>query len=87
MLKHKIQLSIVVITEISSISEELRLGFEKDSSFKGMLAVVRGTEEHNIRAQLGERELSVEEQVDCLIDQATDPNILGRTFVGWEPWM
>ncbi|XP_060730052.1 DNA-dependent protein kinase catalytic subunit isoform X1 [Tachysurus vachellii] len=68
-------------------SEELRLGFEKDTSFKGMLAVVRGTEEHNIRARLGERELSVEEQVDCLIDQATDPNILGRTFAGWEPWM
>ncbi|KAG7330004.1 hypothetical protein KOW79_006226 [Hemibagrus wyckioides] len=68
-------------------SEELRLGFEKDPSFKGMLAVVRGTEEHNIRARLGERELSVEEQVDCLIDQATDPNILGRTYIGWEAWM
>lgn len=52
-----------------------------------MLAVARGTEEHNIRARLGEKELSVEEQVDCLIDQATDPNILGRTYVGWEPWM
>ncbi|TSL34570.1 DNA-dependent protein kinase catalytic subunit [Bagarius yarrelli] len=68
-------------------SEELWLGFEKDSAFKGMQAVVRGTEEHNIRARLKEKELSVEEQVDCLIDQATDPNILGRTFAGWEPWM
>ncbi|XP_053349394.1 DNA-dependent protein kinase catalytic subunit [Clarias gariepinus] len=69
------------------LCEELRLGFEKDPVFKGMLAVARGTEEHNIRARLGEKELSVEEQVDCLIDQATDPNILGRTFAGWEPWM
>ncbi|XP_060788690.1 DNA-dependent protein kinase catalytic subunit-like isoform X1 [Neoarius graeffei] len=68
-------------------SEELRLGFEKDPVFKGMMTVARGTEEHNIRARLGEQELSVEEQVDCLIDQAADPNILGRTFVGWEPWM
>lgn len=80
-------MSTVVITEIFSISEELRLGFEKDTLFKDMLVVVRGTEEHNIRARLGERELSVEEQVDCLIDQATDPSILGRTYVGWEAWM
>lgn len=71
----------------SSISEELRLGFEKDPAFKGMVAVARGFEQHNIRARLGETELSVEEQVDCLIDQATDPNILGRTYAGWEPWM
>ncbi|KAI5104092.1 DNA-dependent protein kinase catalytic subunit [Silurus meridionalis] len=68
-------------------SEELRLGFEKDPAFKGMLEVARGTTEHNIRAQLGETDLSVEEQVNCLIDQATDANILGRTFTGWEPWM
>lgn len=80
-------LSSLFLTDIFSISEELRLGFEKDPVFKGMLAVARGTEEHNIRARLGEKELSVEEQVDCLIDQATDPNILGRTFTGWEPWM
>lgn len=77
----------MVETGIFSTSEELRLGFEKDQVFKGMLAVARGSEEHNVRARLRETELSVEEQVDCLIDQATDPNILGRTFAGWEPWM
>uniref|UniRef100_A0A8B9LUH8 DNA-dependent protein kinase catalytic subunit n=1 Tax=Astyanax mexicanus TaxID=7994 RepID=A0A8B9LUH8_ASTMX len=68
-------------------SEELRLGFEKAAAFKGMLAVARGSEEHNIRARLGEKDLSVEHQVDCLIDQATDANLLGRVWVGWEPWM
>ena len=30
---------------------------------------------------------SVKEQVDCLVDQATDPNILGRTYGGWAPWV
>ncbi|XP_066538129.1 DNA-dependent protein kinase catalytic subunit [Hoplias malabaricus] len=69
------------------ISEELRLGFEKTSAFKGMLAVARGSEENNIRARLGEKDLSVEEQVDCLIDQATDANLLGRVWIGWEPWI
>lgn len=30
---------------------------------------------------------SVEEQVACLIDQATDENLLGRAWVGWEPFL
>uniref|UniRef100_A0A4W4HUH9 DNA-dependent protein kinase catalytic subunit n=1 Tax=Electrophorus electricus TaxID=8005 RepID=A0A4W4HUH9_ELEEL len=68
-------------------SEELRLGFEKDPVFEYMLAVARGSEEHNIRARLGVKDLSVDEQVDCLIDQATDANLLGRAWIGWEPWI
>uniref|UniRef100_A0AAR2IVV3 DNA-dependent protein kinase catalytic subunit n=1 Tax=Pygocentrus nattereri TaxID=42514 RepID=A0AAR2IVV3_PYGNA len=68
-------------------SEELCLGFEKAAAFNAMQAVVRGSEEHNIRARLGEKDLSVEDQVDCLIDQATDPNLLGRVWIGWEPWI
>lgn len=52
-----------------------------------MVAVARGQESHNIRARHKEKDLSVEEQVECLIDQATDPNILGRVWVGWEPWI
>ncbi|XP_071387705.1 DNA-dependent protein kinase catalytic subunit [Centroberyx affinis] len=68
-------------------SEELKLGFEKDAAFKGMQSVALGTEEHNIRAKLAAEGLSVEKQVDCLLDQATDPNILGRVWQGWEPWL
>ncbi|XP_019130385.2 DNA-dependent protein kinase catalytic subunit isoform X1 [Larimichthys crocea] len=67
-------------------SEELKLGFEKDSAFSGMQAVALGTEEHNIRAKLPAAGLSVEKQVDCLLDQAMDPNVLGRVWAGWEPW-
>lgn len=68
-------------------SEELKLGFEKDEAFSGMQAVALGAKEHNRRAQLPAEGLTVEKQVDCLLDQATDPNVLGRTWVGWEPWM
>ncbi|XP_037613149.1 DNA-dependent protein kinase catalytic subunit isoform X1 [Sebastes umbrosus] len=68
-------------------SEELKLGFEKDTAFAGMQAVALGTEEHNIRARLPAAGLSVEKQVDCLLDQAMDPNVLGRVWVGWEPWI
>uniref|UniRef100_A0A3P8SHR1 DNA-dependent protein kinase catalytic subunit n=1 Tax=Amphiprion percula TaxID=161767 RepID=A0A3P8SHR1_AMPPE len=68
-------------------SEELKLGFEKDGAFAGMQSVALGTEEHNIRAKLPAAGLSVEKQVDCLLDQAMDPNVLGRVWVGWEPWI
>ncbi|KAM6908435.1 DNA-dependent protein kinase catalytic subunit [Lycodopsis pacificus] len=67
-------------------SEELKLGFEKDAAFPGMESVVLGSKEHNIRAKLPAAGLSVEKQVDCLLDQAMDPNVLGRVYVGWEAW-
>lgn len=68
-------------------SEELKLGFEKDEAFSGMQAVALGAKEHNVRAQLPAEGLTVEKQVDCLLDQATDPNVLGRAWAGWEPWV
>ncbi|XP_070708776.1 DNA-dependent protein kinase catalytic subunit [Pempheris klunzingeri] len=68
-------------------SEELKLGFEKDGAFSGMQSVALGTEEHNVRARLPAANLSVEKQVDCLLDQAMDPNVLGRVWAGWEPWV
>nr|QOY44576.1 DNA-dependent protein kinase catalytic subunit [Alvinella pompejana] len=49
--------------------------------------VVLGDPEHDIRAKLPPKCLTVEEQVACLINQATDGNILSRVFCGWEPWM
>ncbi|XP_055968392.1 DNA-dependent protein kinase catalytic subunit [Sorex fumeus] len=67
--------------------DELFLGHEKDPAFGDYTAVARGSSEHNIRAREPETGLSEEAQVKCLIDQATDPNILGRTWIGWEPWM
>ena len=51
-----------------------------------MKAVLMGDHRVNLRACVGEQCKNVEEQVDCLIDHATDSNILGRTWVGWEPW-
>ncbi len=54
---------------------------------KALKEIVRGSREHNIRARVGARCASVKEQVDCLVDQATDPNILGRTYWGWAPFI
>ncbi|RMC15431.1 hypothetical protein DUI87_07622 [Hirundo rustica rustica] len=67
--------------------DELRLGHEKSPAYKDFAAVARGNSNHDIRAKEPEDGLSEETQVRCLIDQATDPNILGRVWEGWEPWM
>ncbi|XP_054250756.1 DNA-dependent protein kinase catalytic subunit [Indicator indicator] len=67
--------------------DELRLGHEKSLSYNDFAAVARGHADHNIRAKEPEHGLSEETQVRCLIDQATDPNLLGRVWEGWEPWM
>ncbi|XP_069777633.1 DNA-dependent protein kinase catalytic subunit isoform X2 [Narcine bancroftii] len=67
--------------------EELRLGHEKSEVYKNYIAVTKGDERYNIRAREPDEGLSVEQQVECLIDQATDPNILGRVWIGWEAWM
>eukprot|EP01018_Ginkgo_biloba_P019264 Gb_14393 [translate_table: standard] len=50
--------------------------------------IVRGKPECNIRARI-QRGIceNIEDQVDCLIDQATDPNLVGRIWVGWQPWI
>lgn len=31
--------------------------------------------------------MTVEEQVKCLIDIATDSSILGASFIGFQPWL
>ena len=45
---------------------------------------VRGGRE-SVRRNCAEDGLSPEDQADCLIEHATDPNILGRTWIGWLP--
>lgn len=66
--------------------DELRLGHPRNVGLKAFENVAMGDKD-NIRAGLPESGLTPEEQIAALIDQATDPNILGRTWAGWEPWV
>ena len=68
-------------------SDELRLGHSRNAALKAFEMVALGDKHENIRAKLQATGLTEEEQVAALIDQAMDPNILGRTWAGWEPWM
>ncbi|XP_040828526.1 DNA-dependent protein kinase catalytic subunit [Ochotona curzoniae] len=67
--------------------DELLLGHENTPAFRDLQAVAAGNKDHDIRAREPKSGLSAETQVKCLINQATDPNLLGRTWAGWEPWL
>ncbi|XP_017763674.1 PREDICTED: DNA-dependent protein kinase catalytic subunit-like [Eufriesea mexicana] len=59
-----------------------------DKYFDRYYIIVNGDDDiKRTRAKMKNNYLTPEEQVECLLDQATDLNILGRTFVGWEPWL
>ena len=66
---------------------DLERGFKTKPEFKCMKSVLLGDTSVNMRACVSKQCDSIEEQVACLIDHATDSNILGRTYVGWEPWV
>jgi DNA-dependent protein kinase catalytic subunit len=47
--------------------------------------VVDGSDVDSRRSRVGRWCSGVREQVECLIEQATDINVLGRTYMGWTP--
>ncbi len=53
--------------------------------------IVRGdpkySERAKIKAGVSGRLATVQQQVECLLDQATDPNILGRVWRGWRAYL
>lgn len=49
--------------------------------------IVAGDINLHKRTKLPTGLVTAEEQIICLIDQATDPNLLGRIFAGWAPWV
>ena len=48
--------------------------------------VVLGTKD-SLRSTLPDTNLSIEQQVDVLVEQATDPCLLGWAFPGWRPYL
>lgn len=55
--------------------------------YRGYLKLLKGDEQSNIRARLPDENLNVGEQIQCLIDLASDPAILGVTYGGFQPWI
>jgi DNA-dependent protein kinase catalytic subunit len=69
------------------VSTELANGHEGKPFFKSIVALAKGDPERNIRARVGDTCEDVNEQVQCLIDLATDKSILGVAWSGWQSFM
>eukprot|EP00048_Salpingoeca_helianthica_P009248 m.132741 g.132741 ORF g.132741 m.132741 type:complete len:3967 (+) comp14817_c0_seq1:97-11997(+) len=67
--------------------EELRLGHAREAWFDTIVRAVLGTDHPTRRGSVGAQCADVAEQVMCLVDQASDPALLGRAWAGWEPWV
>ncbi|KAJ3665343.1 hypothetical protein Zmor_000841 [Zophobas morio] len=68
--------------------EDLRAGHQKNQQYmKAYIKLVEGVAEFDLRARKEGDSLSVEDQVDCLIDHAADYNLLGRMYEGWAAWV
>ena len=50
----------------------------------GPVGGMRRAKENNIA---GWRCANVEQQVECLVELATDPNVLARQYIGLAPWL
>ncbi|KAF5289822.1 hypothetical protein FQA39_LY14977 [Lamprigera yunnana] len=74
------------VNPTSIMVEELSVGHSNVPQFRdAYIKVVKG-KSHNFRAKVKDQ-LSEEDQVKCLLDQATDYNLLGRMFDGWLAWI
>ncbi|KAK0182073.1 hypothetical protein PV327_000244 [Microctonus hyperodae] len=70
--------------------EELKNRHYDSKYYPRYFKIVSGNDyDHDtVRSEMvKEINLTPENQIKCLLDQATDLNILGRTYSGWSPWM
>ncbi|RHZ54169.1 hypothetical protein Glove_429g27 [Diversispora epigaea] len=69
------------------VCEELMSGHARKPFIDHIQDIAKGSPEHNIRARVPQKCGSVKEQIECLIDLATDPYVLGVMWVGWISWV
>mmetsp|Transcript_15125 Transcript_15125/g.59220 ORF Transcript_15125/g.59220 Transcript_15125/m.59220 type:complete len:1470 (+) Transcript_15125:2-4411(+) len=73
---------------VGIMAQELRTSVHgKKPYLRHLERIVSGEAKHNVRARIGERCDTVAEQVACLVDLASDPNVLGRMYGGWASWI
>ena len=66
--------------------EQLRWRHQSKAHWESLKAHVRGVRGEDGRASCGEV-LTTAEQVACLLEMATDANLLGRMYAGWLAWL
>jgi DNA-dependent protein kinase catalytic subunit len=68
--------------------DELRSSVHgRSPALKNLEQIVGGVAGSNVRTEHRGTCATVADQVACLVDLATDPNILGRMYGGWAAWV
>jgi len=68
--------------------EELEFSRHAKEGYKGVIwDAVKGGKVKTRSIFEGDLPLEVNDQVDCLLDHARDKNLLGRTWIGWTPYV
>ncbi len=78
----------ITLEEIGQADPKVTIAQKRNVSMKdNCIRYVKGTQAKNKRARVNLGICpDVQTQVECLIDFASDPNILGRAWVGWAPY-
>ena len=82
LLRDKLSLRNPAFITYDELGEHMNLKMNPPA-LKAYQNLAKGSAAHNVRAQVEEYCESLSQQVECLIDQATDPNILSRSWAGW----
>ncbi|KAG0180275.1 hypothetical protein DFQ29_000972 [Apophysomyces sp. BC1021] len=69
------------------VNMELVRGHQGKPYLESLMKMARGDPTTNIRAKVGPICRDSHEQVQCLIDLATDPSVLGRMWIGWQSYL
>lgn len=81
------QIKLEGINPVECIVYDLQANARIKDTVDDYIKIVKGDPQFDVRARKKSESLSVEEQVDCLLDLATDRNALGRMYRGYCPWV
>ena len=76
---------IISAADLAANSTALATTLRHKNGLVNAKGILKGRPDKNYRATVPDTCRSVSEQVGCLIDMASDPNILCRTYMGWAP--
>ncbi|XP_058796465.1 DNA-dependent protein kinase catalytic subunit-like [Phymastichus coffea] len=78
--------SKIMIEELANMHDDTD---EENKYFSKYEVIVNGIDQQHItiRSMMKNEFLTPKEQVRCLLDQATDLNLLGRMWLGWMPFV
>jgi hypothetical protein len=70
--------------------KELKESKHEKRAYMGPLQLAIAGRDDSVRQRIFKQQiryLEVDQQIDCLIEMARDSNILGRTWIGWSPYV